>query len=160
MAGTIDAIKQAILDGAPGEEIGSSRSRERRALRHSQGRREMFQGIDFADKDPRKRFTSRRAHSPARPERMPDRGHGLGHQLQHGVDLDLRADLDVPLPREARQGGELGRGDTTRLPRGRIRRVAVVLRPVRASRAGSRATRSPSTATTSTWKRPAVTTTR
>ncbi|HEY7874929.1 MAG TPA: alcohol dehydrogenase catalytic domain-containing protein, partial [Actinomycetota bacterium] len=51
----MDAIKQAILDGAPGDEIGSLEIPEStRAAFTRRDEEEMFQGIDFADKDPRK----------------------------------------------------------------------------------------------------------
>jgi crotonyl-CoA reductase len=55
VAGTIEAIQKAILEGAPGEEIGSLQIPEStRAAFTRKDEEEMFQGIDFADKDPRK----------------------------------------------------------------------------------------------------------
>ena len=55
MAGTIDAIKNAILEGAPGEEIGALELPESvRAAFTRRDEEDMFEGIAFADKDPRK----------------------------------------------------------------------------------------------------------
>ena len=59
----------------------------------------MFEGLAAKDKDPRK---SLHVEDVALPELGPGealrRGDGLGDQLQHRVDLDLRAGLDVRLP--------------------------------------------------------------
>ena len=56
-----------------------------------------------ADKDPRKSPARRRgAAARARPGRGAGRGDGQRDQLQHRVDLDLRAGVDVRLPRALR----------------------------------------------------------
>ena len=55
MAGSIDAIKEAILQGAPGEEIGALELPESmKAAFVRRDEQEMFQGISSEEKDPRK----------------------------------------------------------------------------------------------------------
>ena len=55
MAGSIDAIRKAIVDGAPGDAIGALALPETmRAAFIRKDEREMFRGMDPTDKDPRK----------------------------------------------------------------------------------------------------------
>ena len=122
----------------------------------------MFEGIESADKDPRKSAARRRGrHARAGARRGVRRRHGQLDQLQHGVDLDLRAAADLRVPRAPRQGERSGAPATTcrttwsaPTPRasccGSARRCAT----------GSRATGSPCTATTSTTRTRRPTTTR
>ena len=116
----------------------------------------MFEGVESADKDPRQ---SLHVDDVATPELAPDeavRGRdGQLHQLQHGVDLDLRAAADLRLPRPPRQGERLGRPPRPAVPRGRLRRLGRrAASRARRCATGSRATGSPSTATTSTTRTP------
>ena len=63
----------------------------------------MFEGLASRDKDPRKSLhVEDVAAARARPGRGAGRGDGQRDQLQHRVDLDLRAGLDVRLPRALR----------------------------------------------------------
>ena len=62
-------------------------------------------------------------------------------QLQHRVDLDLRAGLDVRLPRALRpRSPPLGQAARPALPRGRLRPAGVVLKTGPGVTRGSRAT--------------------
>ncbi len=72
--------------------------------RSGPGRRgDMFAGLDTRDKDPRKSLHVQEVADPGgRPGRGADRGHGQRHQLQHGVDVDLRAGLHLRLPAPVR----------------------------------------------------------
>ena len=55
MPGTIDAIRQAILDGAPGEDIGALELPESITAAYvRKDEQEMFEGMDHEAKDPRK----------------------------------------------------------------------------------------------------------
>ncbi len=83
----------------------------------------MFEGLESADKDPRK---SLHVGEVAVPELAPDEAYvavmASCHQLQHRVDLDLRAAAHLRLPRPAGQGERLGHAPRPRLPRGRLGR--------------------------------------
>ena len=60
---------------------------------------EMFEGLASRDKDPRKSPARRgRGAARARPGRGAGRGDGQRDQLQHRLDLDLRAGLDLRVP--------------------------------------------------------------
>ena len=85
--------------------------------RHVRGHRVRGQGP--AQVAPR----GRRRRPRARPRRGLHRRDGQRHQLQHGVDLDLRAAAHLRVPRPAGQGERLGRAPRPRLPRGRVRRL-------------------------------------
>ena len=64
---------------------------------------DMFEGMPTKEKDPRKSLHVDEVAAPrARPGRGLRRGDGLGDQLQHRVDLDLRAGLHLRLPRALR----------------------------------------------------------
>ena len=63
----------------------------------------------------------RRARAGARRGRH--RRHGQLDQLQHGVDLDLRAAADVRVPQAPRQGERVGRPPRPAVPRRRLRRL-------------------------------------
>ena len=116
----------------------------------------MFEGVDSADKDPRKSLhVERGAAARAGPRRGLRGGDGLLHQLQHGVDVDLRAAAHLRVPRPAGQGERLGRPPRPRLPRGRLRRLGRgAAHRLGGAQLEGRATRSPSTATTSTTRTP------
>jgi crotonyl-CoA reductase len=59
----------------------------------------MWEGVASEDKDPRKSLhVDEVATARAGPRRGVRRRHGLGHQLQHGVDLDLRAAAHLRVP--------------------------------------------------------------
>ena len=60
--------------------------------------------------------------------RRPGRGDGQCHQLQHRLDLDLRAGLDLRLPRALRPHLRLRQAPRPALPRRRLRLAGVVLR--------------------------------
>ena len=91
------------------------------------------------------------------PELAPDEAYvavmASLDQLQHGVDVDLRAAADVRVPRAPRQGERVGRAPRPAVPRGRLRRRrAWCCASARRCATGSRATGSPCTATTSTTR--------
>ena len=65
----------------------------------------------------------RRGHPRAGARRGLRGRHGQLHQLQHGVDLDLRAAADLRVPRPARQGERLGGPPRAAVPRGRLGRL-------------------------------------
>ena len=68
----------------------------------------MFDGLATRDKDPRKSLHLQEVPTPeVGPGRGARRGHGQRHQLQHRVDLDLRARVDVRVPRRYAQASEL-----------------------------------------------------
>ena len=71
---------------------------------------DMFEGVESADKDPAQ-VAARRRRGDARAgtRRGVPRGDGVEHQLQHGVDVDLRAAADVRVPRPARPRESTGR---------------------------------------------------
>ena len=118
--GDIDAIRTAILEGAPGEELGalpvprSVRGAVVRGRRADDVRRAW---------PPRTRTRASRCTSSEfpLPELAPDEayvgGDGLVDQLQHGVDVDLRAAADVRVPQAARQGERVGRAPRPAVPR-------------------------------------------
>jgi hypothetical protein len=64
----------------------------------------MFEGKETRDKDPRK---SLHVEEVALPELGPGEAHrggdGQCHQLQHGLDLDLRATANLRFPGALRQ---------------------------------------------------------
>ena len=83
---------------------------------------EMFEGMAAKEKDPRK---SLHVEEVAMPELGP--GEALvavmasADQLQHRLDLDLRAGLDVRLPRALRPAVAARQAARPALPRGRLR---------------------------------------
>ena len=82
----------------------------------------MFEGLASRDKDPRKSLhVEDVAAARARPGRGVRRGDGQRDQLQHRVDLDLRADVDVRLPGALRPDLAAGQAARPALPRGRLR---------------------------------------
>ena len=84
----------------------------------------MFAGIESAEKDPTQEPAHRRRrHARAGARRGVRRGDGVEHQLQHGVDVDLRAAADVRVPRPLRPREHVGGTPRAALPRRRIRRV-------------------------------------
>ena len=100
----MDAIRQAILGGASGDELAALPLPETyRAAYVLRDESDMFEGVASEDKDPRK---SLHVGEVPLPELAPDeavrRRHGVGDQLQHGLDLDLRAAPDVRVPGPAR----------------------------------------------------------
>ncbi len=83
----------------------------------------MFDGLDSRDKDPRKSLQLMDVPTPALgPGEALIVGDGERGQLQHRVDIDLRAGVHVQVPQEVRQ--EFGPGPQARpaVPRGRLRR--------------------------------------
>ena len=110
----------------------------------------MFAGVASDDKDPRK---SIHVDEFPLPELAPDEafvgGDGVLDQLQHGVDVDLRAAAHVRVPQAPRPGERVGRAPRPAVPRdGQRRRRAWCCASARRCATGSRATRSPCTATT------------
>ena len=85
---------------------------------------DMFEGLASKEKDPRK---SLHVEDVPLPELGPGRGAGRGDgqrdQLQHRVDLDLRAGVDVRLPRALRPAVAADQAARPALPRGRLRPV-------------------------------------
>ena len=136
----------AIRSGASGEELAGLPDprvvpgRLRPPRRSRDVRRNRIRGQGPEEVAPRGRGGRPRAGS-----RRGLRGrHGQFHQLQHSVDVDLRAAPHVRLPRPAGQGEPVGGPPRPRLPRGRIgrlrRRLADGLgrAPVEAGRQGHR----------------------
>ena len=120
-----DAIRTAIVTGAarrdrraaaPGSRsgplsCGPTSRRCSRAWRHR-------------GKDPRKStHIDDVAIARARTRRGVRRGDGELDQLQHRVDVDLRAAPDVRVPQAPRQGERLGRAPRSAVPRDGQRRV-------------------------------------
>ncbi len=96
---------------------------------------DMFDGLATRDKDPRKSLHVEDVPAArARPGRGPGRGDGQRDQLQHRVDLDLRADVDLRLPRALRAHLSPGGQARPAVPRGglRPRRRRAAHRPRRA----------------------------
>ena len=118
-------ILSAVLAGAPGRRAG--RPPDARLLpgrpgpaerdRHVRGH-----GVRRQGPPP---VPPRRGGAPARagPRRGLRGGHGLVHQLQHGLDVHLRAAAHLRLPRPPGQGGAVGGPPRARLPRRRLRRL-------------------------------------
>ena len=83
---------------------------------------DMFEGLASRDKDPRKSLHVDDVRAArARPGRGPRRGDGQRDQLQHRLDLDLRAGLDLRLPGALRPDLAAGQAARPALPRGRLR---------------------------------------
>ena len=118
------------LEGATGDELAALPLPD--AYRAAYVRREdasMFEGVGLRATRTRASRSRRRGAPPrARARRGVRRGHGLVDQLQHRVDLDLRAAVDVRLPRPARPGVRLGRAPRARPPRVGSDASGVVLR--------------------------------
>ena len=82
----------------------------------------MFEGLASRDKDPRKSLhVDDVPGAGARPRRGAGGRHGERHQLQHRLDLDLRAALDVRLPRALRPHLDLRQAARPAVPRRRLR---------------------------------------
>ncbi len=124
-SGPMQDFLSAIESDAPGEEIASlPLPGTYRAAFVRRADVAMFDGLDSADKDPRK---SLQVGEVPLPELAPDeayvRGDGQCDQLQHGVDVDLRAAPDLRLPRPTGQGVGLGCPSRARLPHRRLGRL-------------------------------------
>ena len=123
---------------------------------------DMFEGLTAKEKDPRK---SLHVEEVALPELGPGealrRGDGLRDQLQHRVDLDLRARLHLRLPRALRPPLRPHQAPRPALPRGRLRpgRRRAQDRP-RRHEVEARRPRSSRTASRSSSRTPTATTTR
>ena len=133
----------AIEGGASGEDIAALPIPESyRAAHVLRSEQDMWEGVESADKDPRK---SLHVGDVPTPELAPDEVY-LGvmaslDQLQHGLDVDLRAAVDLRLPRPPRQGVGVGQAPRPGLPRGRLRRLrAWCCGSARRCATGSRAT--------------------
>ena len=115
---------------------------------------DMFEGLPTRDKDPRKSLHVEEVPMPELgPGRGARRGDGQRDQLQHRVDLDLRAGVDLRLPRALRPHLAARQAARPALPRGRLRpRPASCCGPAPASTRGSPATRSSRTACRSSWR--------
>ena len=121
----IDAIRTAVLEGAPGAD-----ARRRCRCPTPSGApwcgptsRRCSPGVPVRREGPAQVAARRRGPAPrAGARRGPRRGDGVVDQLQHGVDVDLRAapDLRVPGPPRARE--RVGRPPRPAVPRGRQRR--------------------------------------
>ena len=115
----------AILAGASGDELAAIPLPE--SYRAAFVRRDEVGDVRRAS-SPRTRTPQvaprgRGGRARAGPRRGLRRGHGQLHQLQHRLDLDLRAAADLRLPRPAGQGERVGHAPRPRLPRGRLRRL-------------------------------------
>ena len=84
----------------------------------------MFDGLESERQGPEEVAPRGRR---GRPRACPRRGlrgrDGQRHQLQHRVDLHLRAPPHLRLPRPPGQGEQVGQAPRPRLPRGRVRRL-------------------------------------
>ncbi|MEI2713668.1 MAG: hypothetical protein V9G04_10355 [Nocardioides sp.] len=124
----------------------------------------MFEGVASQEKDPRKSLhVDDVAAARTRPGRGSGGRDGQRDQLQHRVDLDLRAGVDLRLPGAVRpQLSPLSQAARPALPRGRLgpgrRRAASTGAGVQ--RLASPATRSWRTASRSSSEAPTATTTR
>ena len=162
---TIDADPRRPSSRAPPADDDRRRCRSRRrsgAPSCGPTSRRCSRGCASDEKDPRKSLHIDDVAAPrARARRGVRRGDGVVDQLQHGVDVDLRAAPDVRVPQAARQGERVGRAPRPAVPRDRQRRRrASCCASARRCATGSRATRSPCTATTSTTRTRRRTTTR
>ena len=106
----MSAILDAVVEGAGGDDLLSLPLPE--TYRAAFVRRDevgMFEGVESADKDPRKSLHVGDVRAAgAGAGRGVRGGDGVVDQLQHGLDVDLRAAADVRLPRPARPGERLG----------------------------------------------------
>ena len=83
---------------------------------------DMFEGLAAEGEGPPQVAARRGGRPPrARPGRGVRRGDGLGDQLQHRVDLDLRARLHLRLPRALRPPLRPHQAPRPALPRRRLR---------------------------------------
>ena len=117
-------ILDAILAGdTTGEEFANLEIPESyRAATVHKDEVDMFEGAGQPGQGPPQVAARRRGRAArARPGRGPRRGDGQRHQLQHRVDLDLRAGLDLRLPRALRPDLPAGQAPRPALPRGRLR---------------------------------------
>ena len=159
----VDAIRAAIVDGAPGDEIGalplpdSFRGAVVRA-----DEQEMFAGVPSEEKDPRK---SLHLDEVPLPELAPDEA--LVAVMASSINFNtVWTSIFEPLPtfgflpaaRAARACG--ARGTTSRSTSSAATPPAWCCASARRCACGSRATRSPCTATTSTTRTRRRTTTR
>ena len=111
----IEAIRDAILAGAPAAELAAlPAARRLRGALVKADEVEMFAGVASEDKDPRK---STHVEQFPMPELAPDEAYvavmASGDQLQHGLDVDLRAAADVRLPEAPRPRRACGARATT-----------------------------------------------
>ena len=162
---TMQAIREAILSGErdAGDLRRRCRSRRRyRAVTVHRDEEEMFAGLASRDKDPRKSLHVEEVAGPrARPRRGARRRDGQRDQLQHRLDLDLRAGLDVHLPASATAGPRRSPGATTCPTTWSAPTCpASSCAPAPGSTPGSPATRWSRTACRSSWSTPTATTTR
>ncbi len=118
-------ILDAIEGGASGEDIGALPIPESyRAAHVLRAEQTMWEGVESADKDPRKSLHVGDVPTPgAGARRGVPRGDGVLHQLQHGVDVDLRAAPHLRVPRPPRQGERVGQAPRPRPPRRRLGRL-------------------------------------
>jgi crotonyl-CoA reductase len=121
---SMQEILEAIQSGASGDGHRQPPTPRELSGRVRQARRgDMFEGVESWDKDPRK---SLHVGEVPTPELAPDEVYiavmASSHQLQHRVDLDLRAAVHVRLPRPM---GTESRGQAPRpdVPRRRLRRL-------------------------------------
>ena len=117
-------ILDAILAGdTSGEDFAALQLPESyRAATVHKDEADMFEGLDEPRQGP-PQVAARRGRGPARarPRRGARRGDGQRHQLQHRVDLDLRAGVDLRLPRALRPDLPARQAARPALPRGRLR---------------------------------------
>ena len=118
-------ILEAIQSGASGDDLANLPIPESYRAAHvlRSESRHVGRGRVRRQGPPQVAPRRRGPHTRAGPRRGVPRGHGVGHQLQHGVDLDLRAAAHVRVPRPPRQGERLGRPPRPGLPRRRLRRL-------------------------------------
>ena len=120
----MEALRAAVLEGAPGR--GGRGAGAPRVVPGGGGagvgagdvRRARVGRQGPAQVDP----SGRRARPGTCSRRGLRRRDGVVDQLQHGVDVDLRAPPDVRVPEPARQGERLGCAPRAAVPRDRQRR--------------------------------------
>ena len=122
----MQAIREAILSGErdPGTFAALPIPQTYRAVTVHRDEEQMFAGLPSRDKDPRKSLHVEQVDGArARPRRGARRRDGQRDQLQHRLDVDLRAGLDLHLPAALRADLAARPAPRPALPRGRLRPV-------------------------------------
>ena len=114
-----DAILADQLDAVGGLAVPESY----RAVVVRKDEQDMFEGLAAREKDPRKSLHVEEVPTPELgPGRGDRRGDGLVGELQHRLDVDLRAGLHLRVPASATAGcHDADQAARPALPRGRLR---------------------------------------